>query len=45
MDSRNGVASADWTVGAAVTLTGVLGTDDRNTPAARLEIRDSQDIQ
>ncbi len=45
VDSRNGVASTDWTIGAAVTLFGVLGTDDRNTPAARLEIRDSQDIQ
>ncbi|MDH3458835.1 MAG: hypothetical protein OER90_18495 [Gemmatimonadota bacterium] len=45
VDSRNGVASTAWTLGASVTLFGVLGTDDRNTPAARLEIRDIQDIQ
>jgi uncharacterized protein YdeI (BOF family) len=45
IDSRNGVASADWTTGVSVTLTGILAIDDRNTPAARLEPRDPSDIQ
>ncbi len=45
IDSRNGVASADWTLGSSVTLTGVLAIDDRNTPAARIEPRDPSDIQ
>ncbi|MFQ5703623.1 MAG: SdrD B-like domain-containing protein [Gemmatimonadales bacterium] len=44
VDSRNGRASADWTVGASVTVTGVLGTDDRNALAARIELRDPQDV-
>jgi hypothetical protein len=45
VDSRTGIASTDWTSGASVSLTGVLGTDDRDTPAARLEPRDPSDIQ
>lgn len=46
VDSRNGVSSGDWPAeGSTVRVTGVLGTDDRNTPAPRLELRDIDDIQ
>ena len=45
VDSRNGIASTDWTVGQMMTLIGVLATDDRDTLAERLELRDPSDIQ
>ena len=45
VDSRNGRSSADWTVGASVTVRGVLATDDRNTLGPRIELRDPQDVQ
>ncbi len=44
VDSRNGIASADWTVGSSVAVTGVLGTDDRNSLPFRIEIRDTADM-
>ncbi len=44
-DSRTGVLPANWPgVGGIIQVTGVLGTDDRNTPAARLEVRRPSDI-
>ncbi len=43
VDSRNGVASTDWTTGVTVRVVGVLGTDDRNTPQPRIELRDAAD--
>jgi predicted extracellular nuclease len=45
VDNRTGVASAFWTLGSSVTLTGVLGTNDNGSPAARIEPRDPDDIQ
>ncbi|GMR13848.1 MAG: hypothetical protein BMS9Abin29_2071 [Gemmatimonadota bacterium] len=45
VDSRNGVVAGDWpAVGSTVRVTGVLGTDDRNTPGPRIELRDINDI-
>lgn len=45
VDSRNGVSVNDWPgVGSTVRVSGVLGTDDRNTPAPRIELRDIDDI-
>jgi uncharacterized protein YdeI (BOF family) len=47
-DSRTGVVSTSWTVGASVKVTGVLGTDDRtsNFPLPhRIEVRDPSDLQ
>ena len=43
-DSRTGVMDTDWTVGEVYTVTGVLGTDDRDTPAPRLEVRQTSDV-
>ncbi len=47
-DSRSGVASTSWTVGAETIVSGVLGTDDRisNFPLPhRIEVRDLSDLQ
>jgi hypothetical protein len=45
VDSRTGFGSGTWPApGATVRVTGVLGTDDRNDPAARVEIRDTDDL-
>ncbi|MDX1450782.1 MAG: hypothetical protein R3246_17160, partial [Acidimicrobiia bacterium] len=44
-DGRTGQGLGDWTIGASVRVTGVLGTDDRNTPAARVEIRSPADVR
>ena len=43
VDSRNGIASATWTVGQSYSIEGILALDDRNTPAARVELRDTAD--
>lgn len=44
-DSRTGVLPGNWPeVGGVIQVTGVLGTDDSNTPAARLEVRRPSDI-
>ena len=43
-DSRTGVVDTDWNVGEVYTVTGVLGTDDRDTPAPRLEVRQPSDV-
>jgi hypothetical protein len=44
-DSRTGVLPGAWPdSGGAVSLVGVLGYDDRNDPAARLEVRGVDDI-
>jgi hypothetical protein len=45
VDNRTDIASADWTPATLVTLTGVLGTNDSGSPAARIEPRDPNDIQ
>ncbi len=46
VDNRSGIASTDWTVGQAVTLVGILATDDRDAPpTARIELRDPSDMQ
>jgi hypothetical protein len=42
-DGRTGLQPADWTVGERYRVTGVLGSDDRNTPAAQLEPRGPAD--
>lgn len=44
-DNRTGTVEGDWTVGALVRVTGVLGTDDDETPPSRLELREPSDIQ
>lgn len=44
-DSRTGQGSSDWTVGALVQVTGVLGNDDRDTPQQRVEIRSPADVR
>jgi DNA/RNA endonuclease YhcR with UshA esterase domain len=45
VDSRNGVVAGDWpALSSTVRVTGVLGTDDRNTPGPRIELRDINDI-
>ena len=45
-DSRTGVLPAAWpAVGGSVTVTGVLATDDRNTLAPRIEVRDTFDVR
>lgn len=43
-DGRTGVKPADWTVGSTVRVSGVVGADDRNDPAARIELRGSMDL-
>ncbi len=47
-DNRTGVLESNWTIGASVIVSGVLGTDDRtsNFPLPhRIEVRDPADIQ
>ena len=45
VDNRTGVSTGDWpAVGSTVRVTGVLGTDDRNDPAPRIELRDINDL-
>ena len=44
-DSRTGVEPGDWTVGSTVRVTGVVGNDDRNDPAARIEVRGDGDLE
>lgn len=45
VDSRNGVVAGDWpALSSTVRVTGVLGTDDRDTPGPRIELRDIDDI-
>lgn len=43
VDSRSGITSASWTVSQSYDLVGPLGTDDRETIAARVELRDTAD--
>ncbi len=43
VDSRSGITSASWTVSQSYDLVGPLGTDDRETIAARVELRDTLD--
>lgn len=43
-DSRTGVTVADWVAGSVHAVTGVLGTDDRNTLIHRIEVRQQSDI-
>jgi predicted extracellular nuclease len=43
-DSRTGVLDTAWNVGEVYTVLGVLGTDDRDTPAPRLEVRQPSDV-
>jgi len=43
-DGRTGLQIPDWTVGDRYRVTGVLGLDDRNTPAAQLEPRGPADL-
>ncbi len=43
-DSRTGVTEAAWTVGQTYRVTGVVGADDRNDPAARVEVRGLSDV-
>jgi uncharacterized protein YdeI (BOF family) len=43
-DSRTGVEEGDWTVGSRFRVTGVLGANDDNTPAARVEVRGDDDV-
>jgi hypothetical protein len=43
-DGRTGLQIPDWTVGTRYRVTGVLGFDDRNTPAAQLEPRGPADL-
>ncbi len=42
-DGRTGLQLTDWTVGERYRVTGVIGSDDRNTPAARIEPRGPAD--
>jgi len=42
-DGRTGLQLGDWTVGERYRVTGVLGFDDRNTPAPQLEPRGPAD--
>jgi len=44
VDSRVGVGSADWTVGLAYAVTGVLSADDRNAFPYRMELRGPGDM-
>ena len=45
VDNRTGVSTGDWpAVGSTVRVTGVLGTDDRNDPGPRIELRDTNDL-
>lgn len=43
-DSRTGVVETDWNVGGVYTVTGVLGTDDRDTRPHRIEVRQTSDV-
>lgn len=43
-DSRTGVTVAEWVGGSVHAVTGVLGTDDRNTLIHRVEVRMPSDI-
>ncbi len=43
-DSRTGVTVADWVAGSVHAVTGVLGTDDRNTLIHRIEVRQQSDV-
>lgn len=43
-DSRTGVLPANWTAGRTFSVTGVIGNDDRNTPAPRIEVRSPDDV-
>ncbi|MBT8403676.1 MAG: hypothetical protein KJP18_07465 [Gemmatimonadetes bacterium] len=45
VDSRTGLGSGAWPApGATVRVTGVIGNDDRNDPAARVEARGTEDL-
>lgn len=44
VDSRTGVGEDDWTVGDRYRVAGVLGANDSNTPAARIEVRGPEDV-
>jgi DNA/RNA endonuclease YhcR with UshA esterase domain len=43
-DNRTGLTEADWTVGGAVTVLGILGFYDGNDPGAQLEVMNSNDV-
>ena len=45
VDSRNGMSTGDWpATGTMVKVKGVLGTDDRNDPGPRIEVRSTADV-
>jgi DNA/RNA endonuclease YhcR with UshA esterase domain len=44
VDSRTGVTEAAWVVGETYRVSGVVGADDRNDPAARVEVRGLFDV-
>ena len=44
VDSRTGVTEAAWVVGQTYRVSGVVGADNRNDPAARIEVRGLSDV-
>lgn len=45
VDSRTGIDADFWTVDETVRVTGVVGNDNRDTPAPRIEPRGPEDVQ